>query len=118
VGDVLKVQGNLAEALKSYRAALAISEGLAKTDPSNAEWQRDLSLTYGRVASILAGQGETEQALVEYQKARSIVAWLKEQSPDDATLPKDLAWYDTEIAKLQQAPAGAPSGTQPEQAAR
>ena len=36
VGDVLVAQGNLPEALKSYRDGLAIRERLAKADPSNA----------------------------------------------------------------------------------
>ena len=35
-------QGNLAEALTSYRKGLAIIERLAKADPDNIGWQRDL----------------------------------------------------------------------------
>jgi hypothetical protein len=46
VGNVLVAQGSLAEALKSYQASLAIREGLAKSDRSNAgwnaQWRRDL----------------------------------------------------------------------------
>jgi hypothetical protein len=33
VGDVLKAQGNLSEAMKSYQASLAIVERLTKTNP-------------------------------------------------------------------------------------
>ena len=43
IGDVLMAQGNLAEALKSYRDGLAVADRLAKSDPENADWQRDLS---------------------------------------------------------------------------
>ena len=39
-----QVQGDLAAALTSYQADLAIAERLTKTDPGNAEWQRDLAL--------------------------------------------------------------------------
>ena len=42
MGDVLMAQGNLAEALTSYRKGLAIIERLAKADPDNTGWQRDL----------------------------------------------------------------------------
>ena len=43
VGDVLAAQGNLSEALESYRASLVIREQLAKANPRNAGRQRDLS---------------------------------------------------------------------------
>jgi hypothetical protein len=42
VGDVLVAQGNLPEALKTFRDGLAIADRLAKSDPGNAGWQRDL----------------------------------------------------------------------------
>ena len=37
VGDVLMAQGNLAEALKSYRDGLAVADRLTKANPGNAE---------------------------------------------------------------------------------
>ena len=43
IGDVLMAQGNLAEALKSYRDGLAVGDRLTKADPENAVWQRDVS---------------------------------------------------------------------------
>jgi hypothetical protein len=46
VGSVLKAQGDPAGALKAYRDALAIRENLAASDPGNAEWRRDLSVSY------------------------------------------------------------------------
>jgi tetratricopeptide (TPR) repeat protein len=52
VGDVLVAQGNLAEALKSFRDGLAIRERLAKADPNNAGWQRDLQFTIGRIGGL------------------------------------------------------------------
>ena len=45
VGDVQQAQGDLAGALQSYRDSLAIRERLAKSDPGNAGWQRDLSVS-------------------------------------------------------------------------
>ena len=44
IGDVQVAQGDLAGALTSYRDSLAIAERLAKSDPGNAGWQRDLSV--------------------------------------------------------------------------
>jgi hypothetical protein len=55
---VLVAQGNLAAALKAHQDSLAIMDRLAKADSSNAEWQRDLAMSYGRVAMVLAQQGD------------------------------------------------------------
>ena len=106
-----------AEALKSYQDSLAIAERLAKADPGNAGWQRDLAFSHGNVAMALAQQGETDQAVAEYRKARAIVARLKELSPDNAALLRDLARYDANIAELGVV-AAEPGFSQPEQAAQ
>jgi hypothetical protein len=50
-------QGNLAEALKSFRDGLAIADRLAKSDPGNAGWQRDLSVSYNKIGDVLVAQG-------------------------------------------------------------
>ena len=111
------VQGNLAEALKSFQESLAIRQRVAKADPANALRQRDLALSHGNVAAALAQQGETDQAVAEYRKARAIVARLKEQSPDDVALANDFAWYDAKISELS-ALGNEPRVSQPEQAAQ
>jgi hypothetical protein len=56
-------QGNLPEALQAYRVSLAIFERLAKADPSNTEWQGDLSLPYERVGDVFKAQGNVPEAL-------------------------------------------------------
>ena len=63
IGEVLVAQGNLPEALKSYRDGLAIRDRLAKADPGNAGWQRDLSVSYDRVGDVLVAQGNLPEAL-------------------------------------------------------
>jgi hypothetical protein len=44
VGDVKRDEGDLTGALKAYEDSLAIADRLAKSDPGNAGWQRDLSV--------------------------------------------------------------------------
>jgi hypothetical protein len=56
-------QGNLPEALKSYQADLAIADRLAKADPGNAGWQRDLSVSYNKIGDVLVAQGNLPEAL-------------------------------------------------------
>jgi hypothetical protein len=50
---VLVAQGNLPEALKSFRDGHAIRDRLAKSDPGNAGWQRDLSVSYEKIGNVL-----------------------------------------------------------------
>jgi len=47
---VLVEQGNLPEALATYKASLAIAERLAKADPGNAGWQRPLGVASARIS--------------------------------------------------------------------
>ena len=91
------VVDRLAAALTSYQAALAIAERLAKADPGNAGWQRDLGLSYGYVALIEMRQGVRNDALRAFQQGRDIIAQLMRQSPDNVTLHKDLAWFDRQM---------------------
>ena len=58
IGDVLLAQGKLTEALRSYRDGLAVTEQLAKADPTNAAWQRDLSVSYNKIGGLQAAQGK------------------------------------------------------------
>jgi tetratricopeptide (TPR) repeat protein len=116
VGDVLVAQGSLADALSSYKDGLAIAKRLAKASPSNAGWQHDLAMSHGKVAGALARQGQMTEALVEYRQARATIAQLKEHSPGNTTLANALSWYDTEIAKLEQAEAPKTGGAWAEEA--
>ena len=81
IGDVLVAQGNLPEALKSYRDGLAIAERLAKADPGNAGWQRDLSVSYDRIGDVLVAQGNLPEALKSYRDGLAIAERLAEGRP-------------------------------------
>jgi hypothetical protein len=52
IGDVQKAQGDLSGALKSYSDGLAIRGKLAKSDPGNAGWQRDLAVLSAKRAPL------------------------------------------------------------------
>jgi tetratricopeptide (TPR) repeat protein len=84
IGGVLVAQGNLAEALQSYRDGQAIRELLAKSDPDNAHWQRDLSISYERIGSVLAAQGNLAEALQSYCDGQAIRERLAKSDPGNA----------------------------------
>ena len=56
-------QGDLPAALTSYRASHAIRERLAKADPGNAEWQRDLIVSYVKLSDVTGDKMYDVQAL-------------------------------------------------------
>ena len=59
-------------ALKAFRDGLAIAERLAKADPQNAGWQRDLSVSYDKVGDVLVAQGQLEGALKAFRDGLAI----------------------------------------------
>jgi tetratricopeptide (TPR) repeat protein len=91
VGDVLVAQGNLTEALQTYRDSLAIFERLAKSDPGNADWQRGLSVAYNKVGDVLVAQGNLTEALETYRNDLAIIERLVKADPDNAGRQRDLS---------------------------
>jgi tetratricopeptide (TPR) repeat protein len=90
IGDVLVAQGNLPEALKSFRDGLAIRERLAQTDPGNAGWQRDLSVSYNKIGDVLVAQGNLPEALKLFRDGLAIRDRLAQSDPSNAGWQFDL----------------------------
>ena len=100
---MLRAQGNLSTALANYQGLLAMRDRLAKADPANARWQRDLAMSHSRLATVLAKQEERGKALEILQAGPAMmIARRKEQSPDNARLSKDLARFDVRIAEVSK----------------
>jgi tetratricopeptide (TPR) repeat protein len=70
---------------------LTISERLAAQHPDNAEWQRDLSVSYNRIGGALESQGNLAGALEDFRKALAITEHLAGQDPDDARWQRNLS---------------------------
>ena len=101
---MLEAQGNLPEALKSYRDSLAIRDRLAKADPGNAGWQRDLAVSHGKFASCLPAAGREDAGEGWLGEGLEIMQRMTALSPDNATWKKDLAWFEEQIAALDASP--------------
>jgi hypothetical protein len=97
---VLVAQGNLPEALKAYRDSLAIAERLARADPGNAGWQRDLSVSYAKLGVVFQKSRDKANALSALTKGQAIIARMTQVSPDNFQWKRDLAWFDKQIAEL------------------
>ncbi|MCP3963856.1 MAG: hypothetical protein GY719_38965, partial [bacterium] len=87
LGDVLVSQGDLPEALESYRASLGIAERLAASDSGNPQWQRALSVSHERVGDVLVSQGDLPGALESYRASLGITECLSTASD-----PGNVVW--------------------------
>jgi hypothetical protein len=81
---------------------LAIAERLAKSDPGNAGWQRDLALSWGRLGGLHKQSGDTAKARDSFRQGQAIMQQLTKLSPDNAVWKQDLAWFDGQIAELDR----------------
>jgi predicted Zn-dependent protease len=102
VGNVQVAQGDLVGALKSYKDGLAIAERLAKSDPGNAEWRRDLAVSFAKLGWVHRQSADRAEALDFFRQGQAIMSRLSKISPDNATWKQDLARFDGQIAELAQ----------------
>ena len=108
IGDVLRDQGNLPGALESYRASLAIAERLAKADPGNADWQRDLSVSHNGIGDVLRAQGNLPGALESYRASLAIRERLAKADPGNADWQRDLSVSHDRIGDVLRAQGNLP----------
>ena len=103
VGNVQRAQGNLSAALASYQACLALTDRLTKSDPGNADWQRDLAISYQKVGDVQAAQSNLPAALASYQASKAISDRLAKSDPGNARWQRDVAISHERIGNVQVA---------------
>jgi tetratricopeptide (TPR) repeat protein len=91
LGDIKQQRGDLSRALKSYSDGLAIAERFAQSGPSNAGWQRDLSVSYEKIGDVQQAQGDLAGALKSYQDSLAIRDRLAKSDPGNAGWQRDLS---------------------------
>src|SRR5206468_4323871 len=64
---------------------------LAAADPSNAAWQRDLSVSQNNVGDVLSAQGRLDDALGAYRAGLAIAERLAPADPSNAGWQRDLS---------------------------
>jgi tetratricopeptide (TPR) repeat protein len=81
---------------------LAIAEKLAAQDPSNTEWQRDLSISFDRIGDVQRAQGNLDGALKAYQDGLAIRETLAAQDPSNTGWQRDLIVSKVELAQVAE----------------
>ena len=100
IGSVLETRGTLSAALDNYRAAHDAFGRLANAAPGNG--QRDLGLSHGRIATVLARQGLQNEATAAFGRGHTMITGLLRQFPDSSVFSSDLAWFEDQLADLKQ----------------
>jgi hypothetical protein len=85
--------------LAEFRGGLARIETLVSSNPENAEWQRDLSISYIRIADALASR-DAEAAQHAYEKSLAIRERLAGDAAD-LQAQHDLALVYERIGNLE-----------------
>jgi len=102
IGNVLMAQGHLDDVLVEYRTELAIMEPLADRDRSNTDWQRFISVVYGRIGIVFVKPGNRTEALKMLTTGRTIIARMTEISPDNVEWRDNLRWFEEQLQSLNR----------------
>ena len=95
--------GRLGGRAKSYQAKQDIISRLAQSDPGNAGWQRDLSVSYEKVGDAGAAQGDLADALKSYRDSLAIRERLAQSDPGNAGWQHDLSVSYDKVGEVQTA---------------
>ena len=77
---------------------------LAASNPDNAAWQRDLSVSLNKIGSAQFAKGDREEALQSYRDSLAIRERLARSDPGNAGRQRDLAWSYWRLAQNGDAP--------------
>ena len=95
-------KGSWTEAVESYQKLIAVCQRLADSDPSNADWQRNLSVGLEKVGDVRAGQGDSAGALTAYQESLTIRETLAASDPSNAEWQRDVAVSYSKLATIAE----------------
>ena len=94
--------GDTKGAMEAARQAVAILEALAASDPGNAGWRRDLSVSYNKVGDVEKAQGDLAAALKSYRNGLAIREALSASDPSDVERRRTLSMSYKSVGEVQQ----------------
>jgi tetratricopeptide (TPR) repeat protein len=103
IAKTYAVQGDTAKWDEAAQKGLAIVERLAHADPADAQWQRNLFLSYHRIGDVRLAEGNLAEALKFYRDGLAIVDRLVKSDPSNALWQSDLALCYQDVGDVLQA---------------
>lgn len=91
LGDVHESHGVLDKAKECHYESLRLDRELTACDPTNAEWQRDLSISLDKIGNIATTEGNLDAALLFFSEAKSISERLASTNPANASWQRNLS---------------------------
>jgi len=101
LGALASAQGKLDLAERHFSAYRDIAQRLADSDPSNAQWQRDLSYVYTLLAQLKETQGIFKSALPLAEASLAIDERLAKLDSTNATWQKDVTVSRELVTRLR-----------------
>jgi hypothetical protein len=98
-GRMLAAQGELSGALAAYRQSLAIAQLVSGEHPTNAQWQRNLSICHAKIGDTLFALGQDSEGLAPYRQSLAIIQFLSAQDPTNPQWRRDLRLTQRHILK-------------------
>jgi tetratricopeptide (TPR) repeat protein len=102
-GNMLQAQGDLAGAQAAFQRALEICQPFAAADPSNAQWQRDLSISHEKVGDILQAQGDLGGALAAFNESLRLIKPLTEADPANTLWQRHISISHLKVGDILEA---------------
>jgi tetratricopeptide (TPR) repeat protein/energy-coupling factor transporter ATP-binding protein EcfA2 len=100
-GDTYLALGDSAEALASFQASLAIREQISAAEPGNADWQRNLSVSYVKIGDVLGfTEGKLEDALQAYRNGLIVAQRLAESDVSNRQWEFDISVLHERIGQV------------------
>src|SRR4029079_4668733 len=82
--EPLLTLGDINGALQAAKQGQSILQNLLQSDPNNADWRRQLFVSYERIGDALMQEGKHSEALNAYQNELTIAEALAQSDPGKA----------------------------------
>lgn len=90
-GELAVAQGDLAGALSRFTESKVIGERLVASDPANAVWRRNLSVSLDRLGDVALAQGDLALAMRCFTESRNIRELLVARDPANTEWQRGLS---------------------------
>jgi tetratricopeptide (TPR) repeat protein len=91
LGQTLRIQGHLPEALEAFRATLKIYRDLAARNPADALSQFRLALAHSRLGDVYGAQNEFDKALESFRECARLCQTLTDEEPTNTRWQRETA---------------------------
>jgi tetratricopeptide (TPR) repeat protein len=99
-GDLARIRTTLSDSRQDYEAAQRIANRRVSADPSNTEWQRDLSVSYDKLGDVAMAQGQLDAAAQAYRDSLGVRKKLAAADPSNTEWQRDLIVSNVKLGEL------------------